>query len=217
MRSIVKVYDQIAESWYNFRHWTRFPAELEELSRRWQKGRLLNIGCGHGADFVPFRDGFELWGLESSIEMLKLAPRYAQKFDFEANLVQGDACFLPFSDHAFDWALSVATYHHLETEQERKVAFQELRRVLKPDGEALITVWNRHQPRFWFQPKEVQIPWRTKEETLYRYHYLFSYPELRRIAEEAGLKVLKEFPEKSYRFPIKFFSRNICILVKKLS
>jgi hypothetical protein len=44
---------------------------------------------------------------------------------------------------------------------------------------------------------------------------LFSYPELKRRAEEAGLKVLKEFPEKSYRFPIKFFSQNICILVKK--
>jgi tRNA (uracil-5-)-methyltransferase TRM9 len=215
MRSIVKVYDQIAESWYNFRHWTRFPAELEELSRRWRRGRLLNIGCAHGADFLSFRDGFELCGLEPSIEMLKLAPRYARKFDFEANLVQGDACFLPFSDDAFDWALSVATYHHLETEQERKAAFQELRRVLKPDGEALITVWNRYQPRFWFQPKEVQVPWRTKEKTFYRYHYLFSYPELRRKAEEAGLKVVKEFPERSHRFPIKSFSRNICILVKK--
>lgn len=215
MRSIVKVYDQIAESWYNFRHWTRFPVELEELSRRWQRGRLLNIGCAHGPDFLPFKDGFELWGLDPSIEMLKLAQKYARKFDFEANRVQGDVCFLPFPDNAFDWALSIATYHHLETEQERRGAFQELRRVLKPNGEALITVWNRHQPRFWFQPKEVEIPWRTKGETLYRYHYLFSYPELRRIAEEAGLKVLKEFPESSYHLPVKFFSRNICILLKK--
>ncbi len=33
--------------------------------------------------------------------------------------------------------------------------------------------------------------------------------------EKAGFKVLSSFPESSYRFPIKFFSRNICLLVKK--
>jgi len=130
-------------------------------------------------------------------------------------LVQGDACFLPFPNSSFDWALSIATYHHLETEEERKAAFHELSRALRPGGEALVTVWNRHQPRFWFKPKEVEVPWRTKKKTLYRYHYLFSYPELRRMAEDAGLEVLQQFPERAYRFPIKRFSQNICILVKK--
>ncbi len=215
MRPIIRVYDEIAESWYNFRHWTRFGEELAELAVRWQKGRLLNIGCAHGPDFLPFQAGFELWGLDSSIEMLRLAKKYGQKLGFEASLILGDACSLPFPDDAFDWALSVATYHHLPTAEERGAAFQELRRVLKPGGEALITVWNRHQPRFWLRRKEVQVPWRTREKKLYRYHYLFSYAELRRVAEDAGLEVLKQFPEKSHRFPIKSFSRNICLLVNK--
>ncbi|MBL7124951.1 MAG: class I SAM-dependent methyltransferase, partial [Dehalococcoidales bacterium] len=94
-------------------------------------------------------------------------------------------------------------------------ALNELRRVLKPGGEAFITVWNRWQPRFWFKPNEVAVPWRKRGKTLYRYYYLFSYPELESLVKRAGFKVLKSFPESSYRFPLKLFSRNICLLVKK--
>jgi len=36
-----------------------------------------------------------------------------------------------------------------------------------------------------------------------------------KLARRAGLQVLKSFPESSYRFPIKYFSRNICLLVRK--
>ena len=39
-------WDAIAPAWYNFRHYTIFKAELEALAVRWQKGRLLNLGCG---------------------------------------------------------------------------------------------------------------------------------------------------------------------------
>ena len=87
--------------------------------------------------------------------------------------------------------------------------------MLKPGGEAFITVWNRWQPRFWFGGKEVAVPWRTKGKTLERYYYLFSYTELKKLVKEAGFSVLKSFPESSYRYPIKFFSRNICLLVRK--
>ena len=63
------VFNQIAPSWYNYRHWSIFRAELEMLAKRWQNGRLLNAGCGHGADFLPFCAGFELHGVDFSVEM----------------------------------------------------------------------------------------------------------------------------------------------------
>ena len=185
------------------------------LARRWQKGRLLNIGCAHGPDFLPFRQGFDLYGVDFSTEMLKFARKYSQKFNFTVNLSQADVGCLPYSDETFDWAISVATYHHLKGEEKKRAALNELWRVLKPGGEAFITVWNRWQPRFWFKPKEVAVPWRTKGKTLYRYYYLFSYPELEKLVNKAGFEILKSFPESSYRFPVKLFSRNICLLVKK--
>jgi len=208
-------FNQIAPSWYNFRHWSIFRSELEALAQRWQKGKLLNIGCAHGPDFLPFRQNFDLYGVDFSPEMLRFARKYSQKFKFAVNLSLADVIYLPYLDETFDWAISVATYHHVKDGEARQAVLDELRRVLKPGGEAFITVWNRWQPRFWFKPKEAAVPWRKKGKTLYRYYYLFSYCELERLAEKAGFRVLKSFPERAYKFPLKFFSRNICLLVGK--
>ena len=211
----IDVFNQIAPGWYNFRHWSIFRSELEVLAQRWQGGKLLNLGCAHGPDFLPFRKGFDLYGVDFSPQMLRFARRYSQKFNFAVNLSLADVRCLPFADQTFDWAISVATYHHIKGKTERQTALNELRRVLKPDGEAFITVWNRWQRRFWFKPKEVTVPWRTGGKVLERYYYLFSYPELEKLVKKAGFKVLRSFPESSYHCPFKFFSRNICLLVRR--
>jgi tRNA (uracil-5-)-methyltransferase TRM9 len=209
------IFNQIAPGWYSFRHWSIFRSELEMLAQRWQSGRLLNIGCAHGPDFLPFVRSFELHGMDFSSEMLKLARKYARKFKFSVSLSLADITCLPYPDETFDWAISVATYHHLKSKKEKQAALSELRRILKPGGEAFITVWNRWQPRFWFKPREVAVPWHKRDMTLYRYYYLFSYPELEKLVRQAGFEILKSFPESSYRCPVKFFSQNICLLVRK--
>jgi len=210
-----EVFDQIAESWYRVRHWPLLGRELEDLAGRWRSGKLLNVGCAHGPDFLPFSKGFELSGIDFSIGMLKQAIRFSINSDLYVNLANADALALPFLDNTFDWAISVATYHHIKGEKEREKALVELNRVLKPGGEAFLTVWNHGQPRFWFKSKEQQVPWRLKEKTIYRYYHLFSYGELRKLLVQTGWEIVTVSPEKSYSLPVKNFSRNICVLVKK--
>ena len=210
-----EIFDKIAPGWYNFRHWSIFRNELEELSEVWKNGRLLNIGCGHGPDFLPFKDNFQLYGIDFSRQMLEHARKYADKFAYSPVLLQGDIRRLPFSDNTFECAIAVATYHHIENKTEQLAAIQELKRVLTPGGEAFITLWNRWQSRFWFTGNEPSVPWRIRDETLYRYYYLFSYRRAEKLVKQAGFHLLKSFPESSYRFPVKYFSRNICLLVRK--
>jgi len=210
-----ETFDEIAESWYRLRHWSRFTKELEEMAGRWHRGKLLNVGCAHGPDFLPFKDNFELWGVDFSTQMVKLARRYATKFKFEVKLSVADAASLPYPDNTFDWAIAVATYHHIQGDKQRQESLQELRRVLKPGGEAFVTVWNRWQLSFWLKDKEVNMPWKSRGKILYRYYHLFSYPELRSLLNQVGFAIISIFPEKSYRFPIKSFSRNICALARK--
>jgi tRNA (uracil-5-)-methyltransferase TRM9 len=210
-----EVFDTIAESWYRFRHRSRFITELEEIATRWHRGKLLNIGCAHGPDFLPFKNNFELWGLDFSVQMLKLAQKYAAKFDLKIKLTLADATYLPYTDNAFDCAIAVAVYHNIRGDKQRLEALRELRRVLKPGGEAFITVWNKWQPRFWLKGKEVNMPWKSRMKTHYRYYYLYSYPELRSLLTRTGFEILSIFPGKSYRFRLKFLSRNICVLVRK--
>jgi tRNA (uracil-5-)-methyltransferase TRM9 len=208
-------YDGIAESWYRLRHRTRFKAELQSLADRWGQGRLLNVGCAHGPDFLPFRDRFEMWGLDSSAQMIRMAVKYAEKYSINPNLLVADAVQLPFEDGVFDYVLAVATYHHISGRANRGRAFQELRRVLKPGGEAFITVWNRWQKDFLGKGREVRVPWKTREQEILRYYYLFTYFEIESALGQAGFKVLASRPEKAYNLPLKYFSRNICVLVKR--
>jgi tRNA (uracil-5-)-methyltransferase TRM9 len=215
MTTNTEVFDEIAESWYRVRHWPLLRDDLDALAARWQGGKLLNVGCAHGPDFLPFRQGFELYGVDSSRAMLRQGIRYSAKLMLYVNLIAADVLFLPFPDDTFDWVISVATYHHIKGGEERKRAFEELRRIVKPHGEAFVTVWNRGQPRFWFKSKEQQVPWRLREKTVYRYYHLFSYGELQKLLIKAGWEIVALLPEKSYHFPIRDFSRNICVLVRK--
>ncbi len=208
------VFNEIAPVWYNLRRHTIFRRELEGLAKEWQHGRLLNLGCGHGPDFPPFTQGFELHGIDASIEMVRLAGQYALKYGFEARLINGDVRHLPYADESFDHAIAVATYHHLKKDDQLP-ALRELKRVLKPGGTAFITVWNRWQTRFWFSGSNVLVPFKVQEKTFYRYYHLFSYGELVRLVKNAGFKLVNVYPESGWRFPLKFFSRNICAVVEK--
>jgi tRNA (uracil-5-)-methyltransferase TRM9 len=210
-----EIFDEIAPGWYNFRHHSIFTNELEELAGRWRGGKLLNVGCGHGPDFVPFKERFELYGIDISDKMLEQAGKYAEKYQFHVNLAQADVREMPYEDEYFDYAIAVATLHHIEGEEERLKALRELKRVLKPGGEAFITVWNKWQPRFWLKRKDILVPWKMKNKTLYRYYHLFSYGKLESLIKKADFQVVKSHAESRYKFPIKIFSRNVCILARK--
>lgn len=210
-----QVWDELAAAWFRLRRHTRFPRELGELARRWGGGRLLNIGCGHGADFLPFREGFELWGADFSRRLLELGRRYQQQHGFQAALMQAEAGRLPFEENSFQWAIAVAIYHHIQGESARARAWGELYRVLRPGGEAFITVWNRCQSRFWLRGREAWVPWRLPGRSVRRYHYLYTYGGLKRSLRGAGFEVVALSPERGYRWPFKAFSRNICALVRK--
>ncbi|MCL2679193.1 MAG: class I SAM-dependent methyltransferase [Dehalococcoidia bacterium] len=209
------VWDAIAPAWYNVRHHTIFNTELTKLAERWKKGDLLNLGCGHGADFLPFIENFDLFGVDFSANMLEMARRFADKHDFQVKLSQADILTLPYPAASFEHAIAVASLHHIKGQVNRLQALLELRRVLKPGGEAFLTVWNRRQRRFWFKGREVMVPFTIDERTVQRYYYLFTYREIENLSKQAGFKIVDIAPESGYRFPIREFSRNICVLLKK--
>jgi ubiquinone/menaquinone biosynthesis C-methylase UbiE len=95
--------------------------------------RVLDVGCGNGAYLATLRarrHRGHLCGADLSVGMLRSA-RHAT----DGPLLVGDAQGLPFADHAFDVALAMHMLYHVP---DRAVALTELRRVLRPDGVALV-------------------------------------------------------------------------------
>ncbi|MFP4045692.1 MAG: class I SAM-dependent methyltransferase [Candidatus Aenigmatarchaeota archaeon] len=209
-------YNRIADSWYNIRHWSLFQDELGELNERWDEGKLLNIGCAHGPDFLPFDpENFDFYGTDISKGFMDLARKFARKNDRNFNLFVSDMRDLPLQDGSFDYIISVAALHHLLEKKNRLKALEEMKRVLRKGGEALITVWNSWQKDFLFRGREIEKEWNYKNEVLYRDYYLYNYPELKKDLEETGFEIVKLYPEQDSVFPIKYFSKNIIALVRK--
>ena len=209
------VFDRIASSWYGFRHWPLLRDELDEVAGRWGAGRLINLGCAHGADFLPFAGSFQLVGLDFSREMLRNSLRYMEKHDINAGLVQGDLTSLSVGTSSVDYAVAVASYHHVEGDEGRLRSFRELSRILRPGGEAFLTVWNHGQPRFHAGPQDLYVPWQSGNTTLERYYHLFRYDELRGVLEAAELEIVWLKPEKRHTGDDVETSQNICALVRK--
>ncbi|RDD52981.1 MAG: class I SAM-dependent methyltransferase, partial [Candidatus Korarchaeota archaeon NZ13-K] len=162
MSEVARVYDEIAEGYFHIRSRPWPEVELVE------SGPVLDLGCGNGrhSRYLMLK-GFYVVCADISWEMLRVASRR-----FPGERVQCDAAFLPFRDESFSTVLYIATLHHLRGEH-RLRSLTEVRRVLKNDGIAIISVWALFQPRFFKKfpemllnilrgrsPGDVYVPWR---------------------------------------------------------
>ncbi len=109
--------------------------------------RLLDIGCGTGAQLHALRDvlGCRVSGIDASPGMLREARAKLP----DADLRLGRAEQLPFGDGEFERALMLLVVHHFD----RSAAFAEAHRVLEPGGRLLIQTPDPNAfQRFWMAP-----------------------------------------------------------------
>jgi ubiquinone/menaquinone biosynthesis C-methylase UbiE len=125
------LYERTADV-YDIRHnspTTRRVRILEKaLIRRYAHGKALDVGCGTGYHLDLIQD---IVGLDPSREMLEKAKAKGKK------LVLGKGEHLPFKDSEFDTVLCLFSVLNV---CDAEKAAQEIRRVLKPGGIAIVSV-----------------------------------------------------------------------------
>lgn len=97
----------------------------------WAQGRVLEIGCGTGANFPLYGDISALVGVEPDPHMRKRAIKAASACSFPVEVVDQSATSLAFESGSFDTV--VATFVLCTIDDPGRAA-QEMFRVLKPDG-----------------------------------------------------------------------------------
>jgi SAM-dependent methyltransferase len=108
----------------------------------WRGKRTLEIGVGLGTDFVNFaRAGADAHGIDLTEAAVELVRQRLALEGLSADVRVGDAENLPFGDDEFDLVYSWGVLHHTP-DTERAIA--EVRRVLRPGGEARIMLYARH-------------------------------------------------------------------------
>jgi SAM-dependent methyltransferase len=129
---------------------------------------ILDVGCGTGANLEMLSEFGTAAGVDVSTEALSFCQ--ARGLD---QVKLGAAEALPYDDCSFDLATGLDVVEHLDDDLG---GLKEMRRVLRPDGRALLFV-----PAFMFL-------WGVQDD-ISNHRRRYTLPGLKRIVSEAGFEV----------------------------
>ncbi|KAJ7109249.1 S-adenosyl-L-methionine-dependent methyltransferase [Mycena epipterygia] len=202
-----QIYDHIASHFSSTRYkpWPIIATFLSSLHDGWIG---LDSGTGNGK-YLPLpadRPG-KLWtiGLDRSRNLLEIAKTAGGS---TREVVWGDVLGHGWRHEIFDYAISIATIHHLATPERRRLAVKRLLSSVSSDhGRILIYVWAVRQdeqskrsiptnPDSNGSGQDVFVPWimsDDKTQVFNRYYHMFEEGELASLvvlaAGELGLMV----------------------------
>ena len=130
--------------------------------------RILDVGCGTGANLQMLSEFGAAEGVDVSTEALDFCRARGL-----SKVKQGAAESLPYEDASFDLVTGLDVVEHLDDDV---AGLREMRRVLRPDGRALLFV-----PAFMFL-------WGVQDD-ISHHRRRYTVPELKRRLGEAGLTV----------------------------
>jgi ubiquinone/menaquinone biosynthesis C-methylase UbiE len=128
-------------SWYA-RNTANDMAEFERLAERVTQmipsgSRILEVAPGPGylAIEIARRGSYAITGLDISKTFVEIATANARRASVEVDFRHGNASAMPFADDTFDLILCRAAFKNFS---QPVAAMNEMHRVLKPQGRALI-------------------------------------------------------------------------------
>ena len=195
LEKVHNVYDIISKHFSTTRK-IIWPKVQDFINTFRPNSSIIETGCGNGKNMGTREDCMYI-GLDTCENLIN----QAQNQD-NCSYIIGNCIDLPFESESFDYAMSIAVIHHLSTESRRLQALQEINRILKTGGEALIYVWAYEQPRFENETiQDVNVKWmlqkkysekKENDEIFYRYYHLFKKNELETLISKINtLKIIE--------------------------
>jgi ubiquinone/menaquinone biosynthesis C-methylase UbiE len=104
--------------------------------------KLLECGCGGNPAVPMLRDGDHYTGVDFSTAGRAEADQALRAWGGTYRLQQADICRLPFSDGKFDAIYSAHVLYHIENAASQAGALQQMARVLRSGGAAVLVLVN---------------------------------------------------------------------------
>lgn len=104
--------------------------------------KVLEIGCGNGADGIMFAlNGAHYTGVDLTETAVEATREHFEIMDLKGTFKTEDAENLSFQDGTFDMVYSFGVLHHTPSPSK---AFKEVFRVLKKGGKTIIMLYHRN-------------------------------------------------------------------------
>ena len=161
-----------------------FKRRLLQQASIQPKMKVLDLGCGTGTLTLMLKRAHptaEVTGMDGDPQVLDIARDKSRVTNIQWD--EGLASSLPYPDSTFDRVVTSLVIHHLVTDDKRR-AFKEIYRVLKPHGELHILDFGAPHS---FLTRFMITYMRRLEETADNFDGLFP-----RFITEAGFGVVKE-------------------------
>jgi ubiquinone/menaquinone biosynthesis C-methylase UbiE len=137
------------EKYREFRYRTEWHIPLLVPFSETTGKRVLEIGCGNGADAVMFANyGAEYTGVDLTEAAVDAARRHFEVLNLRGAFQVENAERLSFPEASFDFVYSHGVLHHTPHPD---VAFREVHRVLKPGGKAVLMLYHKHSLNYYLR------------------------------------------------------------------
>lgn len=94
-------------------------------------------------------------------------------------------------DRSFDSILLLASFHHLESQEERIQVLENTKKLLKPNGRIYMTNWNLRNQEKYAKNHRGDGEFDIKIGEFSRYYHGFTVDELAELFEETGYRVIE--------------------------
>jgi len=114
--------------------------------------RALDAGCGVGGYFdILLEKGFHVIGLDIAENMVRVCrSRYGEGENVD--ILMADIEYLPFTPDSFHLVLCIDTLQYIG-EESRRLALQEMVKLVKPNNLIIVEVKNKYCPAFWLNKR----------------------------------------------------------------
>ncbi len=217
-----ETWDSIAESFDLTRRkaWTQCTDFIDALSKT---DTVVDLGCGNGRHLLPCAEHCkQVIGLDISKELLGITGKKLKGKNLDnTTLLHADMTNIPLKNDTVDSILFIAALHNLKGKDKRIQSLKEVKRVLKKDGTALISVWSRWQDKYrkqffkrWFAQMgksefgDIDIYWRQNGLNIPRFYHLYSKKEFIEDIKKAELKIerIEDVKIASQKYPDNYFA-----------
>lgn len=184
-KNVNEVYEKIAEH-FNVTRVNKWSWVEDFLSKLQPNSLVLDLGCGNGRNMN--HENINFIGVDNCNKFVRICNEKGL-YVINSNIIKID-----LENEKADGIICIAVFHHLSTPENRIEALREMKRLVKPGGKILLSVWSLNQPqktrrKFNNYGNNIVI-WNSYGVMFERYYYIFKINEIKNLFRLVGLSLV---------------------------